>query len=133
MNNPYEIIKAFHTKEWDKISDRDKARNFFMINRICSISYPLQANSFNRLKIQPEKVVDFWKVLITHQNKKSPGWIWTKTIKSEKTKEETKYKEEIIDFIKSKYEISDREISEMIDFFPLKFNNFYKEIESLLS
>jgi hypothetical protein len=133
MNNPYELIKAFHTKEWDKISDRDKSRNFFMVNRICSISYPLQANSFNRLKIQPEKVVDFWKVLITHHNKKSPGWIWTKTIKSEKTKEEIKYKDEIIDFIKSKYEISDREISEMIDFFPSKFNNFYKEIESLLS
>ena len=133
MNNPFEIIKAFHTKDWEKISDRDKARNFFMVNRICSIAYPIQANSFNHLKIQPEKVVDFWKVFISHHNRKSPQWVWTKTIKGEKPKEENKYKEEIIDFIKTKHQISDREINEMIEFFPTKFKAFYKEIESLLS
>lgn len=133
MNNPFEILKSFHTKDWEKINDRDKARNLFMINRICSIAYPLQANSFNHIKVQPEKVVDFWKVFITHHNKKSPQWVWTKTIKGEKEKEEDKYKEEIIDFIKNKYEISDREIKEMREFFPSKFKVFYKEIESLLS
>ena len=133
MNNPFEIIKAFHTKDWEKISDRDKARNFFMINRICSIAYPIQANSFNHLKIQPEKVIDFWKVFISHHNKKSPQWVWTKTIKGEKLKEENKYKEEILDFIKAKHQISNREINERIEFFPAKFKTFYKEIESLLS
>lgn len=133
MNNPFEIIKSFHTKDWDKISDRDKSRNFFMINRICSISYPLQANSFNHLKIQPEKVVDFWKIFVSHHNKKTPQWVWTKTIKKDKEKEETKYKEEILDFIKSRNEISDREIKELIDFFPSEFKKYYKDIESLLS
>jgi hypothetical protein len=133
MNNPFDILKAFHTKDWEKINDRDKSRNLFMINRICSIAYPVQANSFNHIKIQPEKVVDFWKIFITHHNKKTPQWVWTKTIKNEKEKEDNKYKEEILDFIKNKYEISDREIKEMIDFFPQKFKIFYKEIESLLS
>jgi hypothetical protein len=133
MNNPFEIIKSFHTKDWEKISDRDKARNFFMINRTCSVAYPLQANSFNHLKIQPEKVVDFWKVFVTYHNKKTPQWVWTKTIKKEKEKEELKYKDEILDFIKEKYILSNREIKEMIEFFPDKFKTFYKEIESLLS
>jgi hypothetical protein len=133
MNNPFDILKAFHTKDWEKINDRDKSRNLFMINRICSIAYPVQANSFNHIKIQPEKVVDFWKIFITHHNKKTPQWVWTKTIKTEKEKEDNKYKEEILDFIKNKYEISDREIKEMMDFFPQKFKIFYKEIESLLS
>jgi hypothetical protein len=133
MNNPFDILKAFHTKDWEKINDRDKSRNLFMINRICSIAYPAQANSFNHIKIQPEKVVDFWKIFITHHNKKTPQWVWTKTIKNEKEKEDNKYKEEILDFIKNKYEISDREIKEMMDFFPQKFKIFYKEIESLLS
>jgi hypothetical protein len=133
MNNPFDILKAFHTKDWEKINDRDKSRNLFMINRICSIAYPAQANSFNHIKIQPEKVVDFWKIFITHHNKKTPQWVWTKTIKNEKEKEDNKYKEEILDFIKNKYEISDRGIKEMMDFFPQKFKIFYKEIESLLS
>jgi hypothetical protein len=104
-----------------------------MINRTCSIAYPLQANSFNHLRIQPEKVVDFWKIFVTHHNKKTPQWVWTKTIKKEKEKEDHKYKEEILDFIKEKYILSNREIKEMIEFFPDKFKTFYKEIESLLS
>ena len=133
MNNPFDIIKAFHTKEWDKISDRDKARNLFMINRICSIAYPLQANSFNNLKIRPEKVVDFWKVFITNYNKKTPQWIWTKTSKNVKEKEKKEYKEEVISFIKDKYQISNREIEELKNFFPSKFNSFYKEIETIIS
>ena len=133
MNNPFDIIKAFHTKEWSKISDRDKARNFFMINRVCSIAYPLQANSFNNIKIKPEKVVDFWKIFITGYNKRTPQWIWTKTVKKEKEKEKKEYKEEVIYFIKDKYQISNREIEELKKFFPSKFNAFYKEIDSILS
>jgi len=133
MNNPFDIIKSFHSKSWDKVSDRDKARNLFMINRICSIGYPLQANSFNNIKICPEKVVDFWKVLITHKNNKTPGWVYTKTNKKEKEKEKQLFKEEVIDFIKDKYNISNREIEELKSFFPDKFKGFYKDIESLMS
>ena len=133
MNNPFDIIKAFHTSEWKKISDRDKSRNFFMINRILSIAYHLQTNSFNDIKIRPEKAVDFWKLFISHQNKKTPQWIWTKTVKGEKEKDNSKYKDEILEFIKNKHQISNREIQELIDFFPSKFKSYYKEIESLLS
>lgn len=133
MNNPFDIIKAFHSKDWDKIKDRDKSRNFFMINRLCSIAFPLQANSFNHIKIQPEKAVDFWKILVSHQNKKTPQWIWTKTSKKSSEENSPNYKEEVLEFIKSKHQISNREIQEMINFFPTKFKSYYKEIESLLS
>ena len=133
MNNPFEIIKAFYKKEWDKISDRDKSRNFFMINRICSIAYPLEANLFNHIKIQPDKVVDFWKIFITLKHKTPPSFIWTKTIKKEKEKSGIEYKEEVLNFIKEKNQISNREIQELIEFFPDEFKHFYKEIESLIS
>jgi hypothetical protein len=132
MNNPYEIIKAFNTKEWNGIKDKDKAKNLFMINRIMSINFPLQANSFNHIKIQPEKVVDFWKVFMSHYYKKTPQWIWTKTQKGEKESSSYEYKEEVIDFIKEKYQISSREIKEMKNFFPKNFHSFYKEIEKIL-
>lgn len=133
MNNPFDIIKAFYSKDWAKISDRDKGRNFFMINRTCSIAYPLQANSFNNIKIQPDRVVDFWKIFITSKHKSVPSFIWTKTIKKEKIKEENKYKPEVLIFIKERYQISDREINELIEFFPQKFKTYYKEIETLIS
>lgn len=133
MNNPFDIIKSFYSKSWDKVSDRDKSRNLFMINRICSIAYPLQANSFNNIKIQGEKVIDFWKIFVRHHNKSVPSWIWTKTVKKEKEKEGREYKEEVINFIKEKYDLSNREIEELKNFFPTKFNAFYKEIETLIS
>ena len=104
-----------------------------MVNRICSIAYPLQANSFNNIKIQGEKVIDFWKIFVRHHNKNVPSWIWTKTVKKEKEKEKKEYKEEVINFIKEKYDISNREIEELKNFFPSKFNAFYKEIETLIS
>lgn len=132
MNNPFEIIKNFFSPGWDKINSRDKARNFFMINRTCSIQFPLQANMFNNIKIQPEGVVDWWKVFLSHKYRTQPSWVWTKTIKKEE-KKKTEYKEEIINFIKEKYEISEREIQELQDFFPQKFQSFYKDIEKLLS
>ena len=77
--------------------------------------------------------MDFWKVFVTHKHKTTPSWIWTKTIKKTKEKSQDNYKEEIIDFIKEKYQISNREIQEMKDFFPAKFKQFYKDIETLLS
>lgn len=132
MNNPFEIIKNFFSPGWDKINSRDKARNFFMINRTCSIQFPLQANMFNNIKIQPEGVVDWWKVFLSHKYRTQPSWVWTKTIKKE-GKKKTEHKEEIINFIKEKYEISEREIQELQDFFPQKFQSFYKDIEKLLS
>ena len=133
MNNPFDIIKSFYSKSWNKINDRDKSRNLFMINRICSIAYPLQANSFNNIKINPDKVVDFWKVFITSKHKTVPSWIWTKTQKKEKDEKKKEYKEEVINFIKDRYQISNREIEELKNFFPKKFNTFYKEIETLIS
>lgn len=133
MDNPFDLIKAFYKKDWGKIRDRDKSRNFFMINRICSISFPLQANSFNHIKIQPDRVVDFWKIFITKYHKTLPSWIWTKTIKREKIQGENKYKPEVLDFIKEKYQISNREINGLIEFFPVKFKQYYKEIESFIS
>lgn len=132
MNNPFEIIKKFFSPEWGKISNRDKAKNFFMINRTCSIQFPLQANMFNNLKIAPSEVVDWWKVFLSHKYRTQPSWIWTKTLKKEEKKRK-EHKKEIIDFIKEKYQISNREIEELQFFFPKKFETFYKEIEMLFT
>lgn len=129
--NFYEIIKSFYNNEWDEITNKDKIKNFFIINRIFSIAYPLQANLFNHIKIEQSEVVDFWKIFISKKHKKLPNFIWTKTIKNQKDKNKNKYKEEVLNFIKEKYQISNREINDLIDFFPQKFDFFYKKIENI--
>ena len=50
----FDIIKSFTSqKAWENVSKADKQRNLFMINRIMSIQFPLQANAFNNTKIDP--------------------------------------------------------------------------------
>ena len=131
--NPFEVIKSFFNSNWKSVTIIDKSKNFFMINRICSIQFPVQANYFNHIKISPPEVIDFWKILLSSKYKSSPSWTWTKTAKKENQKKKAAYKEEVISFIKEKNNISNREIEELKEFFPQKFEEYYKDVEDLLS
>ena len=85
----FDILKAFFSdKKWQDVTKQEKAKNFFMINRIMSISLPLQANAFNNTKIDPVSVIDFWKFTLNTKYKTPPGWFFTSTNKKEKKKEE---------------------------------------------
>lgn len=121
-------------KKYDSLYAREKSKYFFMFNRFCSIMYPVQANLFNHIKILSSEAIDYWQSsFIKKYGGKIPSWIYTKSIKNEKNKTEYEYKKEIIDLIKEKNQISNREIKDLINFYPSKFKQYYKEIESLLS
>jgi hypothetical protein len=129
----FDILKSFFSeKDWQEVSKHDKSRNFFMINRIMSISFPLQANAFNNTKVDPVPVIDFWKSTLNQKYKATPGWFFTSTKKKEK-KEIFIPSEEVSDLIKTKYEISDREIKELSQYYPKEFKFFCKSIEDLIS
>jgi hypothetical protein len=129
----FDIIKtAFNKKgDWDKVSNSDKARNFFMLNRIMSIQFPIQANQFNKLKINPYPVADWWNRTLSNHYTRVPNWIYTKTIKN---KDVGKVKADIVDFpetekfIMEKYEVSLRELKEIKLFFPDRYNNWITSI-----
>jgi hypothetical protein len=128
----FDILKAFFSeKKWEDVSKVDKSRNFFMINRMMSISFPLQAQAFNNTKIDPVPVVDFWKTTLNRSYKTPPGWFFTPTAKKEKIKNFLP-SENAANFIKNKYEISNREIAELGKYFPKEFKEFSKGIEELL-
>jgi hypothetical protein len=128
----FDILKAFFSdKKWEDVSKIDKSRNFFMINRIMSITFPLQAQAFNNTKIDPSPVVDFWKTTLNRSYKTPPGWFFTATTKKEKIKNFSP-SENAANFIRSKYEISNREIAELGKYFPKEFKEFSKGIEELL-
>lgn len=128
----FDILKAFFSeKQWGEVSKIDKSRNFFMINRMMSIFFPLQANAFNNTKIDPVPVIDFWKTTLNRSYKTTPGWFFTTTKKKEKIKNFAP-SEEAANFIKSRYEISNREIAELGKYFPKEFKEFSKGIEELV-
>jgi hypothetical protein len=74
--------------KWKSVTEYDKSKNFFMINRFISIMYPVQANMVNRNGINSSAIIDMWYIMLTKRFKKIPGWIFTKTAsKKEKNKQ----------------------------------------------
>ena len=134
----FDVIKNIFKgkKEWETVGKNDKVRNFFMINRIMSIQFPIQSNQFNHTKVSPAPVVNWWHdTLSPRYSSKSPSWIFTKTKKKEtidtKKPDQIDYSE-AEEFIRSRFEISKREISELKKFYPEKYESWIKEISSQL-
>ena len=86
---PYDIVKMMFTNvaEFDKLSNSILSRNFFMINRIMSIQYPLQAQCFNNLHVNNADAVKCWKNFIVSKlgYGKVPGFVFTKGAKANAT------------------------------------------------
>jgi hypothetical protein len=84
----FDYIKVLFGKDaqWDKVSSYDKSRNSFMTNRFMSIKFPIQANLFNTLKIDPVGQAEAWRMVASKFNK-VPGFIYTKVKKQEKEKQ----------------------------------------------
>lgn len=60
--SPFDILSMMFTDKmaFDKLSNLLLAKNFFMINRIMAINFPLQAQCFNQLCINQGEVVRAW-------------------------------------------------------------------------
>ncbi len=132
----FDVVKSiFKKKDWDDVGKNDKVRNFFMINRIMSIRWPIQAHQFNHTKIFPSPVVDWWHGSMSNYYGKSPNWIFTKTKKKEggeKKKIDFSDYTEAESFVMKRFEISKRELSELKNFFPEKYESWIKEISEQL-
>lgn len=123
------IKKLFSENKWEEVGKNDKSRNFFMINRIMSINFPSQANQFNNIKINPSQAVDWWHGTLTNLYSKPPYWIYTKTKKKESDKKETsKDFSEAEYFVREKYKVSKRDLSDLKRFYPDKYKEWIKGV-----
>jgi hypothetical protein len=128
----FDLVKNIFSnneKVWKSVGRIDKSRNFFMVNRIMSIQFPIQANQFNKLKITPPPVIDWWRDTLSHRFSKPPVWVYTKTKKTEKP-EISKVKEfpETESFIREKYKISKRDLLQLKEFYPDKYQEWVSDI-----
>lgn len=78
--NLFELMKIMYTspQKYADLNDIDKERNAFMINRLHSINFPLQAHLLGRNGIKGIHLVDFWQK-IAARNRRVPSWVYTKT------------------------------------------------------
>ncbi len=129
----FDIVKNIFSqdnKKWSTVSRNDKSRNFFMVNRIMSIQFPHIANQFNKLKINPEATVDWWRNNLSSRYTKPPHWIYTKVVKSgNKAKKDAGFScEEVEIFVRDRYSISRRDLSDLRKFYPEKYDSWMKSI-----
>jgi hypothetical protein len=129
------IKKIFNKKDWETVGKNDKVKNFFMINRIMAIQWPIQANQFNHTKVTPSPVVDWWHGTMSGYYSRTPNWIFTKTKRSDKKElKKIDFSEyiETENFIRSRFEISKREILDLKKFYPEKYEEWIKGISEQL-
>ena len=129
----FDFIKIMFTKpaDYDKITNHNKKRHHFMINRFFAIQYPANANLFNLNGINPIAVLDSWS-LVARRFSRVPTWIYTKTKKSaQPTKDKSKYipSEKAISFFMERNEIGNREFKELETFAKKELYQSLKKIE----
>lgn len=132
--NLFELIKAlFDPRAWKKVTNGDKKKNYFMINRMLSINYPIHAQAFNRLNIDPVSVVNFWQNFMSNLYHRTPFWIYTKGAKKHKEAKEKKLdiKEATIKKYAKLYNLDLKSVRDAIKFFPKESSVQFKEFEKI--
>ena len=128
----FSLIKSFFDQRiYSKVSNYDKSKNSFMINRFCSINFPLQAAMLSRYKLSQTGIVDYWQSILLKQYKSTPVWMYTKTKKTEKEK-----KSMISEEIKKQYcrlnQCSIRDLELCIKKFPDETIKELKQLQTYL-
>ncbi len=132
----FDFVKAIFTyskSKFGEIPDNIKKRHFFMTQRIISINFPEQTNSFNLLNIDQVSVMNFWNMVMSRKYSGTPKWAfdYSKTVKTatEAKKKEIKHSAEIIKLYKEKYELDEKQYNEIVNFFPDDLSAELKIIE----
>ncbi len=118
---PYLNSLFSNNKNWSEISDNDKSRNFFMMQRMLAKKFPIQVHHLSHLKIDAPSVSNYWHEILIKSNNSVPGWIYSKNIKSEQKKDVKLPSQEMIEWYCLQNEISQKEFQEKVNFFGDQF------------
>lgn len=118
-------------KDWDKVSNYDKSKNSFMINRFLGIKFPIQANLFNTLKIDPVGQAEAWRMVASKFNR-VPGFIYTKVKKQEKEKSWSP-DPKLVELYMKYNEIGRREFNEALKYNPTEIKNSIEILQKQVS
>lgn len=123
------LVFAKNEKAWSELNDLDKSRNFFMLQRFCSIKYPVQAHALSLLRVNPVAVSDYWHRTLSTLHSSVPPWVYAKTKKKDETTKKLDLpSDEMISWYCNKNEMSTKEFMQSVSFFG---ESFVKEIKSL--
>lgn len=111
-----DFIKILFEKpeEYSTLTTVEKSKFFYMTQRLCSIAFPIQAQSFNNIRISQPETVDYWHESMIKLYKKTPAWVYTKTKKRVEKKNTSMPSEEAITYYLNKMNYSKRELDDAL-------------------
>ena len=118
-------------KKYRELTNNDKKKNFFMINRRMGIAFPIQANGFNRIGVNPAAVIDMWQK-VASRNGKVPSWMYTKTTTQKKTKKWEAPPEVVDEYLRIN-NIGKRELEDAMKLDPEGITKYLKIIDKTIS
>ena len=129
----FDFIKVLFGRDlqWEKLKGYDKSKNSFMVNRFMSIKFPMQANMFNALKIDPIGQAEAWRMVASKFNR-VPGFIYTKTKASKKIKTWVPDPKALEFYLKIN-EIGERDFKEAMKHHPSEVKNAITVLEKQMS
>jgi len=129
----FDYIKVLFGKDsqWNKLKGYDKSKNSFMTNRFMSIKFPIQANMFNALKIDPVGQAEAWRMVASKFNR-VPGFIYTKTKAKKKEKKWDPNPKALEMYLKIN-EIGERDFKEAMKHQPSEIKNAINVLEKQMS
>jgi hypothetical protein len=134
MSDLFTFINGMMAKpeEFRKTKMHERAKHFFMVNRLCSINFPVQASYFNHIRINPGQAVTFWQNLLGQRYNRTPNWMYVKTAKA---KEAKKAQQIVGDETMRKYcetfKISRRDLDDAVAILGERMEKELKEFEQL--
>lgn len=136
--SPFDIIKMMFMNdgEFEKLSNIILSKNYFMINRILAIQFPIQAQFFNKLNIDTANVIRSWRtfVVMKYGYGRVPGFVYTKGAKKSETITNSISKELKEDYCRH-YKITMKELDDMLyfgyDYTVNELNNFDKNVRNI--
>lgn len=132
---PFDLIKLFYNKsEYNKLSNYDKAKHYFIINRMMGVQFPAFAAFLSINKISPSGVVDFWNFYLPTKFKYYPNWLYIKTKRAKEAKQikssEYHPSKEVLNYYSKLHQCSMKEIDESLRRFPDKMKDELKNLEA---
>lgn len=124
---PYDIVKMMFGDQTMFRTQSNLAldRNEFMINRICSIKYPVHAQVFNSTNINRAEVVKVWADFFpkVERGLRAPSWVYSKTGTTPKQEVEEKpyTKNDIVEYSRH-YHISLKNLADAEEMNPGGFS-----------
>mgnify|MGYP004624599241 FL=1 len=136
---PYDIISMMFTnfEGFNKLSNTILDKNFFMINRVFSIKYPLQGALFNKLNINTAGVIKSWAMFISNKEGygRVPYFVYTKGAKksADSTSKTDKLDKELIKEYCKRYKINLKDFDMLNSLYHDELINDVKRYEKLIS